>query len=735
MFENFIYSTMSSAINKSLVGLFCFLVGLALAAWLWHRFRDQLYQAQNERARLENEIRNIKLENRQYETLIAERAQASASQKSEKEPREQTATVNKDTEWKEYPDMDSKLVPELNNFGVGSSDDWLALSPLNQQRLDDQFTRKGLSKSWHDFKDKHLEILKPSSTSKSPQEIADKTGAMAAASAIGLSPEKRKSVRPAAWEVSSKKLKPRFSAEESEQQKTKHGSEPVEKKSEVNTTVDETKSWEIDTKRKTMERFSAEEDNPVSPFKVATKNPAIATGAKFPSQHPPQLEFPRVHNDERIDWSQFKDIDPKFGAEFESMGIHNLDQLESLSLDDRRKVERHFSARGINWDWSRIAKWKEASEPVRFQIPEVSGEKVDWVAAAGIDNRYANEFQKLGVNSFEQLEAMGVEDRREFEIHMKHQGLNWNWAWLNGWKHSVNRKNAALQMAKPADFETAAPPTISTLVPAFRDDLTLLVGVEGPQARELQKMGIYNFRQLHSMHHVDRTRLLNWFRKRGWTLDMNQWRIASDGNTRNPTLEEIHQRANEIKQHRIACGLDGGDRVDWEQAEWELRGNPIFGYGIPEEIDDFAFTQSGIGPEARDELYRMGLYNLEQINSLNSECRMSLAKWFNGPRFGIDLAATFGWLSSNLATIPNETDFGNIYTRRPNRIDKLSDINGIGPATERDLNRIGIYQFVQIAGWTRQQAESVAKVLNLENRIRTDMWIVQAQTLSRRSQV
>ena len=156
-------------------------------------------------------------------------------------------------------------------------------------------------------------------------------------------------------------------------------------------------------------------------------------------------------------------------------------------------------------------------------------------------------------------------------------------------------------------------------------------------------MGIQNFKQLNHLSHSDRKRLQNYFRHRGWTLDLDQWRIASQGNTKNPSNEAIRTRAAEISIIRENAQLNGGERTDWEQAEWELRGNPIFFYGVPTVILDFAFTQAGLGPEARDELYRMGIYNLEQVKSLDQTQRAQIVRWFKHERFEVDIAKALGW--------------------------------------------------------------------------------------------
>ena len=172
----------------------------------------------------------------------------------------------------------------------------------------------------------------------------------------------------------------------------------------------------------------------------------------------------------------------------------------------------------------------------------------------------------------------------------------------------------------------------------------------------------------------------------------------------------------------------GGERTDWEQAEWKLRGNPIFGEGVPHDVDDFAVSLSGISPEVRDELYRMGLYNRHQINALDNDARRLLTRWFAGPRFGVDLTQAFGWLSS-LKELPQSLNFGQVFSERPRRVDDLSLIEGVEPSTESDLNRIGIYHFAQIANWSPENVSAISETLNLDHSIIHEHWIAQAKKL------
>jgi predicted flap endonuclease-1-like 5' DNA nuclease len=375
---------------------------------------------------------------------------------------------------------------------------------------------------------------------------------------------------------------------------------------------------------------------------------------------------------------------------------------------------------------------------------------VNWSTLEGVHPKLADEFEILGIKSLDQLEHLPYQDRVALESRLKAKGIDWDWAWLKNWRSATfgtapvtgfaagtgaataNETTQSLSSLVGQQHDPNQQPVFASGVPTIKDDLTLLDGINAIEAEELHQMGIHNFDQLHNLCDDDRHRLKAWFRRRGWYLDMDQWRIASEGNTLNPTLEDIQKKAFEIYQYRDREGRHGAENTDWEQAEWCLRGNPIFDYGVPHRVDYFVEAVDGITPSACDELYRMGLYNLQQIQSLDLESRRLLTRWFAGPRFKVDLTSAFGWLSS-LETVPQDKDFGFVFNQRPDQIDDLSDINGIGPATERDLNRIGIYHFNQIAHWSDANVEAIRDTLNLGDRIEKDMWVVQAQRLSGRT--
>ncbi|MEL7042796.1 MAG: NADH-quinone oxidoreductase subunit NuoE [Pseudomonadota bacterium] len=62
--------------------------------------------------------------------------------------------------------------------------------------------------------------------------------------------------------------------------------------------------------------------------------------------------------------------------------------------------------------------------------------------------------------------------------------------------------------------------------------------------------------------------------------------------------------------------------------------------------------------------------------------------------------------------------------------DDLKRIKGIGPVNEKALNELGIYTFVQIAGWTPANIDWVEDFMSFPGRIEREDWIAQATALA-----
>ena len=72
-----------------------------------------------------------------------------------------------------------------------------------------------------------------------------------------------------------------------------------------------------------------------------------------------------------------------------------------------------------------------------------------------------------------------------------------------------------------------------------------------------------------------------------------------------------------------------------------------------------------------------------------------------------------------------------LYTKKPAQVDDLKLISGVGPKLEKTCNSIGVYQFEQIAAWTKKDIAIVDDKLSFKGRIERDGWVSQAKKLAK----
>jgi predicted flap endonuclease-1-like 5' DNA nuclease len=66
---------------------------------------------------------------------------------------------------------------------------------------------------------------------------------------------------------------------------------------------------------------------------------------------------------------------------------------------------------------------------------------------------------------------------------------------------------------------------------------------------------------------------------------------------------------------------------------------------------------------------------------------------------------------------------------RPSGKDKLIKIKGIDEKVEKDLNKLGIFHFNQIAGWSNKNCDWIEEFLLLPGTAKKNQWIEQAKIL------
>jgi predicted flap endonuclease-1-like 5' DNA nuclease len=70
-----------------------------------------------------------------------------------------------------------------------------------------------------------------------------------------------------------------------------------------------------------------------------------------------------------------------------------------------------------------------------------------------------------------------------------------------------------------------------------------------------------------------------------------------------------------------------------------------------------------------------------------------------------------------------------LSTPRPAGKDKLQKIKGIDESVEKDLNKLGIFHFNQIAAWSNKNCDWIEAFLDLPGCAKKHQWIEQAKIL------
>lgn len=74
---------------------------------------------------------------------------------------------------------------------------------------------------------------------------------------------------------------------------------------------------------------------------------------------------------------------------------------------------------------------------------------------------------------------------------------------------------------------------------------------------------------------------------------------------------------------------------------------------------------------------------------------------------------------------------GLVYTSKPDQVDDLKEISGVGPVLEEKLHANGIYTYEQISQWKKAQIEEFGELLSFKDRIERDDWVSQAKKLAK----
>lgn len=304
----------------------------------------------------------------------------------------------------------------------------------------------------------------------------------------------------------------------------------------------------------------------------------------------------------------------------------------------------------------------------------------DLTQIKGIGKRLAEKLNTLGVWTLSQIADWSQENIEAFNTELDFPGRIEREQWVEQAKRMVVRDYGRLYDTRPT----------------HADDLTRINGIGPVIGEKLNKHGVYTFAQI------------------------AEWTPAN-----------VDTFNNELDfPGRV-------EREEWIPQAKELMAQDASGttpreYGLvfdqaPPDADDLTQIK-GIGKVLAGKLNEKGIYKFSQI-----------ANWTqpNVDAFNEELdfpgrIERENWVpqAKQLQSITRrDPRLGFVYNTRPDHVDDLTQISGVGPVLAGKLNDMGVYTFDQIAGWGSAETEAFGEQLDFQGRVEREEWIAQAQRL------
>ncbi|MDF1812668.1 MAG: helix-hairpin-helix domain-containing protein [Verrucomicrobiales bacterium] len=453
------------------------------------------------------------------------------------------------------------------------------------------------------------------------------------------------------------------------------------------------------------------------------------------------------------DLTLLEGIDEEKAAALREAGIYKFSQLEDLDEDQRESFGEKFNWPDLDWGkWAALGtagavgatllkgEDREAEEePVspteetrKIRLSSVPGEvKPDWTwgytfkenpdeaddltQIEGISSEDAARLNAEGIYTVKQLEALPGEKREEVKTRFGWSDIDWG-KWSTAGAAAGAGVVAGVVAAGAVlsdEEETAAEDTASVELPAEvkdrkdvnsdwtwgytfnqkpddADDLTQMEGVTAEDAAELNRQGVYTFKQLENLPEEKREEIQTKF---GWSsIDWGKWGTLAAAGAVAGSVFASGEDEEASFENDTSAEDDGIDTVTLDEdpaAVWDAASSKLA-------------AQSG------------------DLDTTEKYGELALSE----EDFTSRLEADF-----NNESVEVHPRYGIIYSAEPDSIDDFTKIRGIGLATEKQLYKSGVYKFKQIASWNAGAIEGISTDLNLGTRVRDDDWVYQAQSL------
>ncbi|MEO0444793.1 MAG: hypothetical protein AAF191_01820 [Verrucomicrobiota bacterium] len=439
------------------------------------------------------------------------------------------------------------------------------------------------------------------------------------------------------------------------------------------------------------------------------------------------------------------------------------EELERKAIDEHKVVDRRSSRSESDSDFDDQLGWVFRRMPSRVD---------DLLLIRGIGPRLQSELYELGIYQFGQIAKWNREQMDAVGERLRITGRPSRENWIGQAKtmaQIVREEEAETYLAPERvdvarviqeDFmgEEVMPDDdlgiLYQIEPEVVDDLTLIRGVAQKLESSLHDYGVYRFKQIANW--TDRNvaefaKRLDCFKDR---IERDKWipqakRMQWEVYSASPEWG-VDRPSAPVLRAKIAEIFPGEEVVADAELGIVYRSRP----SQPDDLEQI----DGISGVFEKELGRLGIYRFQQIALWSATAVKEVARVLGCPADQIykerwitqawecsqqggtdgpleivgaakeeDQQALLGKLNADAEI---DAELGIVYRSRPDSIDELRKIRGVGQKIERSLNDFGVFQYQQIAMWTAKNAEEFATRLNaFQDRMFRDNWMDQARAL------
>lgn len=395
------------------------------------------------------------------------------------------------------------------------------------------------------------------------------------------------------------------------------------------------------------------------------------------------------------------------------LGIYQFGQIAEWSDEEIGALENEAPLlQEIDWSYWRHEIKKSGGRlelPGGFEAAEVAlspklgliytrkpANQDDLSLLQGADSSAVRKWNGSGLYRYEQIAQLSDHQIGNWQKQTASvPGFDWK-----GWRDQLASSGAKIEV--PTEFEgepVQVSPNLGVVyggAPNEVDDFTLLYGVSASAAEQLNREGLYRYRQV--AHLSDN--------------QIEHWKKAA------PAAGEVDWRAWRERLRSSDETIEVPSEFEGEPVQISPQLGVVY-VSPPCESDDFTQLQ-GVSTQAAECLYQLGVYRYSQlacfgdaeVNQLGGlDDRLRAVDWKSWRAYfrthcgAIEMPETLTG-----ETLKLSPKLGFVYGEAPAQSDNLCRLKGIDSASGQAMNAMGLYRYEQIAQLSDTQLEAWRKM-------------------------